>query len=88
MREWTGTDALQDALGATHACMLSWPIKHVTTLTLSYKQTVTANGIVAIARIHRRIVNVYSLLSVGPTYRAMSKVVACRTIFISNLSLL
>jgi len=66
--------------------MLIWPTKHVTSLTLSYKQTVTANGIVAIARIHRRTVNVYSL-SVGPTYRAMDKVVACRTIFISNLSL-
>jgi len=30
---------------------------------------------------------VYSFVSVGPTYRAMGKVVACRTIFISNLSL-
>jgi len=67
--------------------MLISPTKHVTSLTLSYKQTVTANGIVAIVRIHRRTVNVYSFLSVGPTYRAMGKVVACRTIFISNLSL-
>ena len=67
--------------------MLIWPTKHVTSLTLSYKQTVTANEIVAIARIHRRTVNVYSFLSVGPTYRAMGKVVVCRTIFISNLSL-
>ena len=66
--------------------MLIWPTKHVTSLTLSYKQTVTANGIVAIATIHRRTV-VYSFLSVGPTYRAMDKVVACSTIFISNLSL-
>jgi len=65
-----------------------WPTKHVTSLTLSYKQTVTANGIVAIARIHWRTVSVYSFLSVGPTYRAMGKVVAWRTIFISNLSLL
>jgi len=64
--------------------MLIWPTKHVTSLTLSYKQTVTANGIVAIARIHRRTVNVYSFLSVGPTYRAMGKVVAWRTIFISR----
>jgi len=64
-----------------------WPIKHVTSLTLSSKLIVTANGIVAIARTHRRTVNVYSFLSVGPTYRAMGKVVACRTIFISNLSL-
>jgi len=86
MREWTGTDALQEALGATH-CMLIWPTEHVTSLTLSYMQTVTANGIVAIARIHRRTVNVYNLLSVGPIYRAMGKVVACRTIFISNLLL-
>ena len=67
--------------------MLIWPHKHVTSLTLSYKQTVTANGIVAIARIHRRTVNVYSFLTVGPTYSTMGKVVACRTIFISNLSL-
>ena len=67
--------------------MLIWPTKHVTSLTLSYKQTITANGIAAIARIQRRTVNVYSFLSVGPTYRAMGKVVACRTIFISNLSL-
>jgi len=67
--------------------MLIWPTKHVTYLTLSYKQTVTANGIVAIARIHRRTVNVYSFLSAGPTYRAMGKVVACCTIFISNLSI-
>ena len=67
--------------------MLIWPTKHVTSLTLSYKQTVTANGIVAIAQIHRRTLNVYSCLSVGPTYKAMGKVVDCRTIFISNLSL-
>ena len=67
--------------------MLISPTKHVTSLTLSYKKTVTANGIVAIVRIHRRTVNVYSFLSFGPTYRAMGKVVACRTIFISNLSL-
>jgi len=67
--------------------MLIWPTKHVTSLTLFYKQTVTANGIVAIARIHRRTVNVYSFLSVGATYRTMGKVVACRTIFISNLLL-
>jgi len=67
--------------------MLIWPSKHVTSLTISYKQTVTANGIVAIARIHRRTVNVYSFSDVGPTYRAMGKVVACLTIFISNLSL-
>jgi len=46
------------------------------------------SGIVAIARNHQRTVNVYSFLSVGPTYRDMDKVVACRTIFISNLSLL
>ena len=64
--------------------MLIWPTKHVTSLTLSYKPTVTANGIVEIARIHRRTVNVESFLSVGPTYRAMGKVVPCRTIFISN----
>jgi len=56
--------------------MLIWPTKHVTSLTLSYKQTVQANGIVVIARIHLRTVNVYSFLSVGPTYRAMGKVVA------------
>jgi len=62
--------------------MLIWPTKHVTSLTLSYKQTTTANGIVAIARIHRRAVNAYSFLSVGPAYRAMGKVVACRAIFI------
>jgi len=67
--------------------MLIWPTKHVTSLTLSYKQTVTANGIVATARTQRRTVNVYSFLSVGPTYRAMGKVVACLTIFISNISL-
>jgi len=67
--------------------MLIWPTKHVTSLTLSYKQIVTATGIVATARIHRRTVNVYSFLSVGLSYRAMGKVVACRTIFISNLSL-
>jgi len=67
--------------------MLIWPTKHVTSLTLSFKQTVTANGIVAIARLHRRTVNVYSFLNVGPTYRATGKVVTCRTIFISNLSL-
>ena len=67
--------------------MLVWSTKHVTSLILSYKQTVTANGIVTIARIHRWTVNVYSLLDVGPTYRAMGKVVACRTTFISNLSL-
>ena len=67
--------------------MLIWPTKHVTSLTPSHKQTVTANGIEAIARIHLRTVNVYSFLSVGPTYRAVGKVVACRTIFISNLSL-
>ena len=67
--------------------MLVWPTKHVTSLTLSHKQTVTASVIIAIARIHRQTVNVYSFLSVGPTYRAMDKVVACRTIFISNLSL-
>ena len=60
--------------------MLIWPTKHVTSLTLSYKQTVAANGIIAIAPIHRRTVNVYIFLSVGPTYRAMDKVVACRTI--------
>jgi len=48
--------------------MLIWPTKHMTSLTLSYKQTLTANGIVAIARIHRRTVNVYSFVSVGPTY--------------------
>jgi len=63
--------------------MLIWP----TSLTLSYKQTVTLNGIVAIARIHRRTVNVHSFLSVGPTHRAMGNVVACRTILISNLLL-
>jgi len=67
--------------------MLIWPTKHVTSLTLSYKQAVTANGIVAIARIHQRTVNVYSFLSVGPTNRAMGKVFACRTIFILNFSL-
>jgi len=67
--------------------MLIWPTEHVASLTLSYKQTVTANGIAAIARIHRRTDNVYSFLSVGPIYRAMGKVVACRTMFISNLSL-
>jgi len=67
--------------------MLIWPTKHVTSLTFSYKKTVAANGIVATARIHQRTVNVYSFLSVGPTYKAMGKVVACRTIFISNLSL-
>ena len=67
--------------------MLIWPTKHVTSLTLSSKQTVTAKGIVAIAQIHRRTVNVYSFLSVGLTYGAMGKVVACRTIFISNLLL-
>ena len=50
--------------------MLNWPTKHVTSLTLSPKQTVKANGIVTIARIYRRTVNVYSFLSVGPTYRA------------------
>jgi len=66
--------------------MLIWPTKHMTSL--SSKQTVTANGIIAITRIHRRTVNVYSFVSVGPTYRVMGKVVACRTIFISNLSLL
>jgi len=65
--------------------MLIWPTKHMTSLTLTYKQTVTANGIVAIARIHRGTVNVYSFLRVDPTYKAMGKVVACRTIFISNL---
>jgi len=42
--------------------MFIWPTKHVTSLTLSYKQTVTANGIVAIAQIHRRTINVYSFL--------------------------
>jgi len=52
-------------------CMLIWPTKHVTSLTLSYKQILTANGIVAIARIHWRTVNVYSFLSVGPIYRAV-----------------
>jgi len=67
--------------------MLIWPTKHVISLTLSYKQTVTANGIAATARIHQRTVNVYSFISVGPTYRAMGKVVACHTIFISNISL-
>ena len=67
----------------THAYLA----KDVTSLTLIYKQTVTANGIEAIARIHQRTVNVYSFLSVGPTYRTMDKVFACRTIFISNLSL-
>jgi len=56
--------------------MLIWPTKHVTSLTLSSKQTVTAKGIVAIAQIHRRTVNVYSFLSVGLTYGAMGKVVA------------
>ena len=65
--------------------MRIWPTKHATSL--SYKQTVPANGIVAIARIHGRTVNVYSFLSVGRTNRAMGKVVACRTKFISNLSL-
>jgi len=65
--------------------MLIWPTKHVTSLTLSYKKTVMENGIIAIARIHRRTVNVYSFLNVGPTNRAMGKVVACHTIFISNL---
>jgi len=64
--------------------MLLWQ-KHMTSLTLSYKQTVTANEIVAIAQIHRRTVNVYSFLSVGATYSAMGKVVACRTLFISNI---
>jgi len=67
--------------------MLIWPTKHVTSLILSYKQTVTANGIVAMARTHRRTVNMYSFLSVGLTYRAMGKVVACRTILMSNVSL-
>ena len=67
--------------------MLIWSTKHVTSLTLSCKQTVTANGIVAIARTHRWTVNVHSFLSVGPTYSAMGKVVACRTISISNFSL-
>jgi len=67
--------------------MLIWPTKQVASLTLCYKQTVTANGIVAIAGIHRWTVNAYSFLSVGPTYRAMGEVLACRTIFISNLSL-
>ena len=67
--------------------MLIWPTKHVTSLTFSCKQAVTANGIVAIARIHWRAVNVYSFLGVGPTFRAMGKVVTCRTIFVSNLSL-
>jgi len=69
--------------------MLIWPTKHVTSLTLSYKQIVTANGIVVIARIHRRTINVYSFLSVDPTYRAMGKVVAYsfQIFFISNLSL-
>ena len=67
--------------------MLIWPTKHVIPLILSCKQTVTANGIVVIARIHRRTVNVYNFSGVGPTYRAMGKVVACRTIFISNLLL-
>jgi len=62
--------------------MLIWPTKHVASLTLSYKQTVTANEIVATTRIHRRTVNVYSFLSVGPTYKVMGKVVVCRTIFI------
>jgi len=71
----------------SNPCVLIWLTKHVTSLTLSYKQTVTANGNVAIARIHRQTVNVYSFLSVGPTYRAMDKVVAFRTIFISNLSI-
>jgi len=66
--------------------MLIWPAKHVTSLTLSHKKIVTANGIVAMARMHRRTVNVYSFLGVGPTYTAMGKVVACRTILISNLS--
>ena len=64
--------------------MLIWPPKQVTSPTLSYKQTVTANGIVSIARIHRRTVDVYSFLSVGPTYRAMGKVVVCPKTFISN----
>jgi len=63
-----------------------WPTKHATSLTLYYKQAATANRIVAIARIDRRTVNVHSFLSVGPTHRDMGKVVACRTIFISNLS--
>ena len=66
--------------------MHAYLAKDVTSLTLSYKQTVTANGIVAIAQIHRRPVNVYNFLSIGPTYGAMGKVVACRTILISNLS--
>jgi len=67
--------------------MLIWRTKHVTSLTLSYKQTIKANAIVATARIHQRTVNVHSFLSVGPTYWAMGKVVAYRTIFSSNLSL-
>ena len=50
--------------------MLIWPTKHVTSLILSYKETVTANGIVAIERMHWWTVNVYSFFSVGPTYRA------------------
>jgi len=67
--------------------MLIWPTKHMTSLTLFDNQTVSANGIAAISRIHRRTVNVYSFLSVDPTYRAIGKVVVCRAIFISNLSL-
>jgi len=67
--------------------MFIWLTKHVTSLTLSYNQSVTAKGIVVIARIHPWTVNVYSFLSVGPTYRTMCIVVACRTIFISNLLL-
>ena len=78
MREWTGTDAAQEALGATHACLFG----QLSTRHLSLSLT-----IVAIARIHRRTVDVYSFLSDGLTYRAMGKVVACRTIFLSNLLL-
>ena len=67
--------------------MHTYLAKHVKYLNLSYKQTVMTNGFVAIPRIQRRTVNVYSFLSVSPTYRAMGKVVACRTTIISKLSL-
>ena len=66
--------------------MLNWPTKHVTSLTL-----LQANRQVKRNRSYSTNTPadcyVYSFLSVGPTYRAMGKVVACRTIFISNLSL-
>jgi len=76
MREWTGTDALQEALGATHACLLIWPTKHVTSLTLSYKQAVTANGIAAIAQIHRRTVNVYSFVALFDLHQSFHPLVS------------